>query len=177
MSAGDFRRPLHNWGNMPKRPYADFIGLNYYSRSSVSGLADGVRDNCPKNDLGWEIYPEGLIRCAEELHSLLSCPIWVTENGTCDNGDRFRSRYIYDHLKVISESNLPFERYYHWCFCDNFEWLEGNSAKFGIVSVDPVTKERTVKKSGRFYSRVIAEGGVTQELYDEFVAGEKYDIR
>ena len=95
----------------------------------------------------------------------------------CDNTDRFRSRYLYDHLKTASRSGLPFERYYHWCFCDNFEWIEGNSSKFGIVSMDPVTKERKVKKSGEFYARVIAEGGVTQSLYDEFVAEEVYDVR
>jgi len=177
MSTADFKWPLHNWAKMPRQAYSDFIGVNYYSRSSVSGLADGVRDNCPKNDLDWEIYPEGLIRCARELRSLLDRPIWVTENGTCDNSDRFRSRYIYDHLKALSESDLPFERYYHWCFCDNFEWIEGNSAKFGLVSMDPVTKERAVKKSGRFYSRIIEEGGVTQALYNEFVAEEAYDIR
>ena len=43
--------------------------------------------------------------------------------------------------------------------------------------MDPVTKERAVKKSGRFYSRIIEEGGVTQALYNEFVAEEAYDIR
>ena len=43
--------------------------------------------------------------------------------------------------------------------------------------MDPVTKEREVKKSGRFYSRIIEAGGVTRELYDEFVAKEVYDIR
>ncbi len=177
MSLGEFKFPLRNHGKLPKGEYSDFTGVNYYTRSSVSGLADGVRDNCPKNDLNWEIYPEGLIRCSEELLKVLNRPIWVTENGTCDNDDHFRSRYIYDHLKVLSESGLPFERYYHWCFCDNFEWIEGNSAKFGLVSVDSKTKERSIKRSGRFYSEIIKQGGVTQELYDEFVREEVYDVR
>ena len=177
MSLGEFKLPLRNHGKLPRGEYSDFNGVNYYTRSSVSGLADGVRDDCPKNDLNWEIYPEGLIRCSEELLQVLNRPIWVTENGTCDNNDRFRSRYLYDHLKVMSESGLPFERYYHWCFCDNFEWVEGNSAKFGLVSVNPETRERTVKKSGRFYSEIIANGGVTQELYDEFVREEAYSVR
>lgn len=177
MSLGEFKWPLRNHGRLPRGEYSDFTGVNYYSRSSVSGPADGVRDNCPKNDLNWEIYPEGLIRCSEELLKVLDRPIWVTENGTCDNTDRFRSRYLYDHLKALSRSGLPFERYYHWCFCDNFEWIEGNSAKFGLVSVEPETRERTVKKSGRFYSEIIARGGVTQGMYEEFVQEEVYDIR
>lgn len=177
MSLGEFKFPLRNHWKLPKGEYSDFTGVNYYTRSSVSRLADGVRDNCPKNDLNWEIYPEGLIRCSKELLQVLDRPIWVTENGTCDNDDRFRSRYIYDHLKILSESGLPFERYYHWCFCDNFEWVEGNSAKFGLVSVNPESKERTIKQSGHFYSKIIEQGGVTPELYDEFVRKAVYDVR
>ncbi len=177
MAKGVFRFPLHNIGKLPRGEYSDFHGLNYYSRSTLSTIGDGVRKNCPKNDLGWEIYPQGLEHCAALLYRALSRPIWVTENGTCDNRDRFRCRYLYEHLKVLSESSLPFERYYHWCFCDNFEWSEGNSAKFGLVAVDPVSKVRSVKKSGRFYAEVIRQKGVNRALYEEYVADEEFDIR
>ena len=71
-----------------------------------------------------------------KLRRLLPRPIWITENGTCDNADRFRSRYIAEHLAALCGSNLPIERYYHWCYCDNFEWVEGCSARFGLVHVD-----------------------------------------
>ena len=77
----------------------------------------------------------------------------------------------------MSESELPFRRYYHWCFCDNFEWVEGNSAKFGLVSVDPQTRQRQIKRSGRFFSQVIAHGGVTDEMYENYVSKQEYDIR
>jgi len=177
MSLGEFRFPLKNVGKLPRGEYSDFNGVNYYTRSTVTGLADGVRENSPRNDLDWELYPEGLIRCSKDLLQILDRPLWVTENGTCDNQDRFRSRYIYDHLKILSESGLPFERYYHWCFCDNFEWIEGNSAKFGLVSVDVQTKKRTVKKSGQFYTEIIAHGGVNMAMYDEFVREEVYEVR
>jgi beta-glucosidase len=56
-------------------------------------------------------------------------------------------------------SGLPFERYYHWCFVDNWEWAEGEVPRFGIVHLDYATQERTVKDSGRFLAAVIAEGG------------------
>lgn len=177
MTLGRFPWPLRNWGKLPKGEYTDFIGLNYYTRSTVSGIGDGVRENSPRNDLDWEIYPQGIVECAQQLYDVLPRPIWVTENGTCDNDDRFRCRYLYEHLKAISGSKLPFARYYHWCFCDNFEWVEGNWAKFGLVSVDKESRARTVKRSGRFYSRVIAEKGVTKAIYEEFVAGLEYDIR
>lgn len=177
MTLGQFPLPLRNHGKLPKGEYTDFIGLNYYSRSTVSSIGDGVRENSPRNDLNWEIYPEGIVECARQLYGVLPRPIWVTENGTCDNNDRFRCRYLYEHLQALSQSDLPFERYYHWCFCDNFEWVEGNSAKFGLVSVNPETMERTVKRSGEFYSKIIENGGVTQEMYAQFVENQTYDIR
>ena len=177
MTLGKFSLPLRNWGNIPRGEYTDFIGVNYYSRSTVSGIGDGVRENSPRNDLNWEIYPSGIVECAEARYKLLPRPIWITENGTCDNDDRFRCRYLYEHLKCLSQSDLPFQRYYHWCFCDNFEWVEGNSAKFGLVSVDPDTRQRQVKRSGRFYSEVIAAGGVTKEIYENYVAKQEYNVR
>ena len=177
MTLGEFQFPLRNFGKLPKGEYSDFNGVNYYSRSTVSGIGDGVRENSPRNDLDWEIYPEGIVECARKLQDILPRPLWVTENGTCDNDDRFRSRYLYEHLKAVSESDLPFERYYHWCFCDNFEWIEGNWAKFGLVSVEPETRVRTVKNSGKFYSAVIARGGVDTEIFNTYVAGQEYDVR
>ena len=177
MGLGDFPLPLKNRWGLPRGEYSDFIGVNYYSRSAISGPADGVNDNCPKNDLGWEIYPQGIVEVSQTLYDILPRPIYITENGTCDGDDRFRSRYICEHLRAIAESELPFERYYHWCFCDNFEWIEGNSAKFGIVELEGEEKKRLVKKSGRFYSAVIAARGVDQAIYDEFVKAEEYDIR
>lgn len=177
MTLGKFAFPLRNFGKIPEGEYTDFIGLNYYSRSTVSGIGDGVRENSPRNDLDWEIYPEGIAECAQKLYDVLPRPIWVTENGTCDNSDKFRCRYLFEHLEVISKSNLPFERYYHWCFCDNLEWIEGNSAKFGLVSVDETSRERKIKKSGEFYSEIIKNGGVTEEMFEKYVADQEYRIK
>jgi beta-glucosidase len=173
---GRFRFPLKRYGCIKHGEYADFLGLNYYTRSSVSGLRDGVREGCLRNDLGWEIYPKGIALCANDLYQLLKRPIYITENGTCDNNDSFRCRYIYDHLKAIAESGLPVERYYHWCFTDNFEWCEGESARFGLVHVDYATQKRIVKKSGRFFSDIIKHKGVSSTLYDEFVAPQEYHL-
>ena len=148
--------------------YADFLGLNYYARTATSGLGDGTLPNVPVNDLGWEIYPAGIVECCQKLHALLpELPIYITENGTADNNDAFRRRYLYEHLKVLSESGLPVTRYYHWCFVDNFEWLEGFTARFGLVHFDTDTHARTIKKSGEFYARMIVEHGITGEMAAE----------
>jgi beta-glucosidase len=167
--------PLKKPKDIKPGKYYDFIGLNYYSRSTVSRFGDGVKGNVPVNDLGWEIYPQGILECAKKLYNQYSAPVYITENGTCDNEDKFRSRFIYEHLKVLCESNLPVHRYYHWCFLDNFEWLEGESARFGIVHVDFETQKRTVKKSGYFYREIIRNGGVSEEMARECL-NEEYKI-
>jgi len=172
---GRFVFPLKKYGKIKRGSYADFLGLNYYTRSTVTSLADGVREGCARNDLGWEIFPEGILLGAYDLYKLLKKPVYITENGTCDNNDNFRCRYIYDHLKVLINSELPVERYYHWSFSDNFEWCEGESARFGLVHVDYETQKRTIKKSGRFFSEMIKNKCVTDEMYDKYVASEKYN--
>ncbi|MDR2305351.1 MAG: family 1 glycosylhydrolase, partial [Treponema sp.] len=158
----------------PRGNYCDFLAVNYYTRSTVRGLADGTAPGAPVNDLGWEICPEGLIKCAEGMYRICPAPIYITENGTCDNSDAFRARYILEHLAEIAGSSLPVKRYYHWCFCDNFEWLEGESARFGIVEVDYETQRRTVKESGKMYSEIIGNRGVPEELYLRYAAAQQY---
>lgn len=163
MTLGECERPIKKL-DLPKGLYADFIALNYYSRSTLTGFEDGVKEFVPVNDLGWEIYPEGINICAKKLYDIAPMPIYVTENGTCDNTDDFRIKFIYEHLKAMSESELPYMRYYHWSFTDNFEWLEGESARFGLVKVDYETQKRTVKNSGEFYEDLIKNHGVTEEM-------------
>lgn len=159
-----------------KGRFADFLALNYYTRTASRSLADGVFPGAPVNDLGWEIYPEGIVECAEKLNKILpGLPIYISENGTADNGDLFRRRYLYEHIKALCESSLPVKRYYHWCFVDNFEWNEGFSARFGLVGLDTETMERKIKKSGEFFSRMIAEGGVSPETAEE-VLKEEYPL-
>ena len=149
--------------------YYDYVGINYYSRSTVSGIADGVREDAYVNDLGWEIYHDGLIELSVKLGTKYAAPVFVTENGTCDNNDSFRPLFLYDQLKLISETDNPIERYYHWSFMDNFEWREGESARFGLVRVDYETQTRTVNNSGKLYKSIIANTGVTDDAFDSYV--------
>lgn len=176
MMTGKCVFPILRRKGVERGRYYDFIGINYYSRSTVSGIADGVREGCDRNDLGWEIYHDGLI----DLANLLSIeygaeyPIFVTENGTCDNTDSFRSRFIYDQLKLVSETDNRIERYYHWSFTDNFEWREGEAARFGVVHLDYETQKRTIKNSGELYADIIKNQGVTDEAYEKYVAPTCY---
>lgn len=182
MFHGDYKRLL---GKQPKGifpgRYYDYLGLNYYARTASKGLADGTFPRSPVNDLGWEIYPAGIERAARWLVENFDAPVWITENGTCDNGgddgqlERFRSRFIHDHLTTLAESGLPIERYYHWCFVDNWEWQEGEIPRFGLVWNDYETQTRTVKPSGEFVSQIIKDGGITDEARARWVEPQKYD--
>ncbi|NLI20554.1 MAG: glycoside hydrolase family 1 protein [Clostridiales bacterium] len=174
LCVGVFPWPLHRRGHHARGRYCDFIAVNYYTRTTVDSLNDGVRENVPVTDLGWEIYPEGIVDCARKLYRLCPAPIYITENGTCDNADSFRCRYICEHLRALCESELPVERYYHWCFLDNFEWTAGESARFGLVEVDYPTQRRTVKQSGAFFRDVIAAGGVTEAIFERYVRDQVY---
>ncbi len=174
MMTGRCRFPVLRRRGVKRGKYYDYIGINYYSRSTVSGLADGVREGCDRNDLGWEIYHEGLIELSNRLGARYGAPVYVTENGTCDNSDSFRPLFVYDQLKLISTTDNPIERYYHWSFMDNFEWREGESARFGLVRVDYETQHRTVNDSGKLYKSIIENKGVTDEAYKAYVEGREY---
>ncbi|MFY0600725.1 MAG: family 1 glycosylhydrolase [Cyclobacteriaceae bacterium] len=166
MTLGEMMFPLTS-GNfkMKEGLFADFIGVNYYSRDMIKGVWKPfelfgercVSEEGSKNDLGWEIHPEGLGVICEAIYEKYKLPIYITENGTCDKHDAYRSKFIYDHLKALSkiiESGVDVQRYYHWSLLDNFEWAEGNSARFGLYHTNYKTQERTLRESGRYYAEI-----------------------
>lgn len=150
----------------------DFFGLNYYTRDLVNFsltkphmlfINTQTRDDSPKNDLGWEIYPEGLERLLVDVHERYGLPVRITENGTADAADAFRSKYLLDHLSAVRramDAGVPVEGYYHWSFMDNFEWSEGYSPRFGLVEVDYVTQKRTVRPAGKLYGQLARSGKI-----------------
>lgn len=174
---GVFKFPFKNIGRVEKKKYVDYIAINYYSRQAVHGFSYAPFPNTPKNDLGWNIFPEGIIKVAGDCYQSFPLPIIVTENGTCDAKDAFRSRYIYEHLKAIAESELPFEGYYHWCFIDNFEWKEGESARFGLVHCDYETQKRTIRASGNFYTELIEKHAVDETMMQKYINPCTYPVR
>ena len=140
---------------------------------------DGTPPGVPVNDLGWEVYAAGLGETARWAWETYHLPVWVTENGTADATDTFRSRFLWEHLRALSDiraQGVPVDRYYHWCFVYNWEWNEGEEPRFGLVALDYATQERTVRDSGRFFAEVARAGGGTPELHARFVAGHEYPV-
>jgi beta-glucosidase len=169
MATGRFQSPLRNLLRARPGVYCDFLGLSYGSRVPAARRAfGGFRD-----DLGREIKPQGIVDCCRRMLAFASKPIYITENGVCDNHDAFRSRYIAEHLEALSAAELPVLRYYYRSFLDGFEWQGGTNARFGLVQTEP-EGHRTVKPSGAFYAELIRGGGVTADMYARLIAGQEY---
>lgn len=167
MLRGKCRRFVKKHPDICEGKYYDFIGINYYTRNTLYNFSVGFRKNAPQNDLGWEIYPDGIRILCEQMKQY-GAPIYVTENGICDNDDSKRVQFIFDHLRVLFAADAPVERYYHWSLMDNFEWADGESARFGLVHIDYETQRRTLKKSGAFYKEIIENQGVTEQMVKDF---------
>src|SRR5574344_869078 len=164
MGFGKFTFPLGvGFLSRKKGCFYDYVGINYYTSNDVKGFGYAPNKKYLTNDLGWAIVPEGMRALAIRMHDMFKKDIYFTENGTCDAKDNFRSQYIYDHLKVISD--LPYvKRYYYWTFFDNFEWKEGESAKFGLINFNYETEEKTLRKSALFYEEIIKNKAVNQKM-------------
>jgi Glycosyl hydrolase family 1 len=65
------------------------------------------------------------------------------------------TRHFGEHVKVRA--------YHAGSLLDNFEWLNGFSARFGLMYVDftNAVRTRTVKNSGKWYARVAATNSLT----------------
>lgn len=162
--------PFGCFSGMKKEAYCDFIGINYYTRCTMKGFTElPVPLSSPVNDLGWEIYPEGIRILSQRYRDNFGLPVWITENGTADAKDAFRARFIFDHLREIAMNCAFIERYYHWTFIDNFEWSEGETARFGLLENDFERQKRTMRESAVFYSDIIRENGVTEQMIADYL--------
>ncbi len=159
---------------------ADFLGINYYGLSTVNGrvpisdLIPGIpsitdnRTDLPKNDLRWAIYPGGFRTVLEEAAEY-GLPIYVTENGTADQGDVLRAPFLVDHLWVLAQAvadGVDVRGYFHWSMMDNFEWAEGYCPRFGLyrVSYEDAERPRTATEGAAVYRQIIEAGRVPSEL-------------
>lgn len=141
----------------------DYIGLDYYFHERVVAYPP-FRKNLNKfvTDLGWEIYPEGIYHVLKDL-ACYGLPVIVLENGLADKDDRFRERFIKEHLywvwRAIDEG-VDVLGYSHWSLLDNFEWAYGWAPKFGLYEVDLKTLERKLRPSGKAYGEICKENSL-----------------
>jgi beta-glucosidase len=111
----------------------DFLGINYYSRHTVAGPADGVfadpsvvsvrpgservqmvDTGAPKTQMGWEVHPDGLIDVVAMAHARApQLPLFITENGAAypDHldpdgtvNDEDRRHYFQQHTAACADA-------------------------------------------------------------------------
>jgi len=145
---------------MKIKDHQDFIGLNYYFHNRIDGWFN-QNENRVVSDLGWELYPKGIYYVLNDLKKYQK-PIYITENGLADKKDAHRAWYIKEILKNVKrarDEGVDVRGYFHWSLLDNFEWSNGFWPRFGLVEVDYKTLKRTIRKSAREFSKIIAESG------------------
>ncbi|WP_310385604.1 GH1 family beta-glucosidase [Roseateles sp.] len=143
----------------------DYLGVNYYSHSVVSADKSykAGSTGLPVTDMGWEVYPEGLTELLLRLKRDYPVPpLFVTENGGAFKDklvdgqvhDQDRLDYLARHIEAVAEAmrqGVNMGGYMVWSLLDNFEWASGYEKRFGIVHVDYLTQQRTLKDSARWY--------------------------
>ena len=156
----------------------DFLGINYYFPTYVeadtaspmgSKFVDSGKE---KTDMGWEVDAKGLYDLLVNLDQNYHVPLMITENGAAyadtvdaagevvdDQRLAYYRRHITEAHRAIRDG-VDLRGYFAWSLMDNFEWAHGFSKRFGLIYVDYPTQERIIKKSGRWYGRVVSENGL-----------------
>ena len=125
---------------------------------------------------GWEIYPKAIydisINIKENYNNI---PWFISENGMgVENEERYMNEegYIEDdyridfykeHLeylhKAIEEGSNCFG-YHTWTAIDCWSWCNSYKNRYGFISLNLETQEKTIKKSGKWIKKVVEDNGV-----------------
>jgi beta-glucosidase len=151
---------------VPVKGKLDFMGVNYYTRVHLRfnpfrkmgvELRHQDTDGHGLTDMGWEIHPHGMERVLNYA-SKLNIPIIITENGIATRDDQRKIAFIKRHVDILERSlknGLDIRGYFYWSLMDNYEWLKGFDAGFGLYRVDFDTFERKLTSAATYYSYLI----------------------
>ena len=144
----------------------DWVGINYYTRQICQYDATvplwrskKIAGELEKNDLGWEIYPEGLTHVLSRVtREYTRLPMYVTENGISQNDDTRRVAFYDAHLQALlaaQRAGADVRGFFAWSLLDNYEWAEGYTPRFGLVHTDYATQTRTPKGSYQAFRKLL----------------------
>jgi beta-glucosidase len=109
------------------------------------------------SDLGWEIHPHGLEKVLRYA-SKLRVPLIITENGIATRNAEKKIKFIRGHVDVLErcmKRGIDVRGYFYWTLIDNYEWLQGLDARFGLYRVDFSTLRRSPTTAALYYSHII----------------------
>jgi len=148
----------------------DIIGFNYYY-SQVAGplsfLSESYRHGNHYTMMGWRIDPASLGKQIRYVGKRYDKPMMITENGIATLNDSERINYLHDHIAQIQktmEEGYDVRGYFVWSLADNYEWHYGYVPKFGLTTMDPVTRDRLFKPSAYYYKKVIETSQKEQKV-------------
>lgn len=158
---------------VPIKNKLDFFGVNYYTRVHIrfnpfKKMAIELRnrdiDGYGLTDMGWEIHPRGLEKVLRYA-SRLNVPLIVTENGIATRDGQKKIKYMKRHIDAVEKSikdGIDVRGYFYWSLIDNYEWLQGLDARFGLYRVDFNTLERKPTNAASYYSYIIKSRSIGQ---------------
>lgn len=151
---------------VPIKGKLDFFGVNYYTRihmrfNPMKKMGVEMRhsdiDGHGLTDMGWEIHPRGLEKVLRYA-SRLNVPLIITENGIATKDGQKKIRFMKRHIDVIEQckqQGMDIRGYFYWSLIDNYEWLQGLDARFGLYKVDFTNLRRTPTNAAAYYSYLI----------------------
>ncbi|MCL4392837.1 family 1 glycosylhydrolase [Patescibacteria group bacterium] len=151
------------------KDYLDFIGLNFYFYEEISLFHKNVSLHSSvsieysdkNNKQSYNFYPESIFNVLQVLYKRYKKDIYITENGISDPTDKIRSKYINEYLSSVYraiKNGIPVKGYFYWTLIDNFEWLDGFNAKFGLAFIK--NEKRILKRSGKDFSNIVKRNGL-----------------
>ncbi len=160
--------PFKNEINIPVpiKNKLDFFGVNYYTRVHIRfnpfkkmgvELRNRDIDGYGLTDMGWEIHPRGLEKVLRYA-SKLNVPLIITENGIATRDGQKKIKYMKRHIDALEKSindGIDVRGYFYWSLIDNYEWLQGLDARFGLYRVDFNTMERKPTNAAAYYAYII----------------------
>jgi beta-glucosidase len=130
----------------------DFIGVNTYTRHRIG--PQGWVGNEPGVELtgaGYEFWPQALEATVKRAYALCGgLPVIVTESGIATDDDDRRIAFIdaaVAAMRRAMRAGCDVRGFIYWSALDNFEWHCGYSQRFGLMSVERHTQQRTVNPS------------------------------
>jgi beta-glucosidase len=159
-----FSRPIKI--EVPIKDKLDFFGVNYYTRIHLRfnpfkkmgvELCHVDIDGHGLTNIGWEIHPRGIEKVLRYA-SRLRVPLMITENGIATHDSEEKVKYMKRHVDMIERclrNGLDVRGYYYWTLIDNYEWLIGLDARFGLYRVDFETLKRFPTSAAAYYTYLI----------------------
>lgn len=151
---------------VPIQGKLDFFGVNYYTRihlrfNPFKKMGIEMRHSDIEGqgltDMGWEIHPRGLERVLRYA-SKLNVPMIITENGIATRDSQKKIKFMMKHVDVLEKckrKGMDIRGYFYWSLIDNYEWLQGLDARFGLYTVDFQTLKRRPTNAAAYYSFLI----------------------